>query len=249
MTFVPQAELTTAQQQGLALIPPLKVEADSLIVKTEDQYHDADLILTRIRTAQRTWLEGTSDRKWRGINAIISPIYDGLQGLYDLKNLVLKPLEAMEGSVKDKMKGFKRLEAERIAEERRAKEREAQRLQAAIDEQNRKMAAAKSAPLKAKILGQQMELEQQQKALKKEKPIIVKAAGSAARTTKKPVVVDFGDFVSGIIALWDGENDSIPLDLLIVNPVRLAQMWKDHPEIVAALPGIEIAEEIVIAGR
>lgn len=244
--IVPQTELSMAQKQGLALIPPLQAESDLITVVTEDDYHHADLLLTRIRTAQSVWINGEPTKKWRGIQAIISPIYEGLQGLYELKNLVLKPLESMEESVKEKMKGYKKLEAQRLAEEKRVKAEAARKLQEKIDAEARKLAAAKTVQAKTAIVGRQMTMQAEQKAAKKDKPVAVKAAGSSSRTVKKPVVKDFEAFVRGILSLKD---ETITLDLLQVNAAAFQQLWLAEPELMAQLPGVEIDTDIVIAGR
>lgn len=252
--IVPPSELASAQRQGLALIPPLQAETDLLKVVTEDDYHNADLLLTRIRAAQGSWLNGFGP-KWRGIQAIITPIYNGLQGLYELKNLVLKPLEEMEETVKGEMKGYKKMEAARIAKEKAEKAEAARKLQEKIDAEARKLSAAKTVQAKTAIIGRQVTMQAEQKAAKKDKPVAVKAAGSSSRTVKKPVIKDFEAFVRGVLALKEegdaptGEGMSITLDLLQVNAATFQRLWLSDPDLMAMLPGVEIDEDIIIAGR
>lgn len=247
--IVPQNELADAQRQGLSLIPPLQAETDLLKVDTEEDYHNADLLLTRIRTAKSTWLDGSTAPavKWRGIQAIIKPIYDGLQGLYELRSLVSTPLDKMEETVKEGMKGYKKLEAARVAKEKAVKAEEDRKRQAKIDAEALKLANAKTVQAKTAIVGRQMALQAEQKAAKKDKPVAVKAAGSSSRTTKKPVIKNFEEFVRGVLALKDG--DLITLDLLQVNPAQFQHLWLSEPELMAQLPGVEIESDIVIAGR
>lgn len=243
------AELAKTRTTMLATLPPLQAEVQGLTVTTDEEYQYADHLLTRVRASRAWWLEGDPNpkSKWRGINQIIKPFYEGLQGLYELRTEGSKPHDEMEAYVKGQMKAFKVAEATRLAEERQAKYEEEVRLQKAIEDAKRKEDAAKTVQTRTNIIEKRMNLEQQKRDIEKEVPTAVKAARSSARTIRKPVVKDFIAFVTGIVALADDE--SVPLDLLMVNTTRLAQLWKDNPELVAQLPGIEIESEIVIAGR
>lgn len=244
--IIPPTELASAQKQGLSLIPPLQAETDLLApITTEEEYHHADLLLTRIQAAQGSWLNGFGP-KWKGIQAIISPIYQGLQGLYELKNLVLKPLEEMEESVKGRMRDYKKLEAARIAKKKAEKAEAARKIQEKLDAEARKLAAAKTAQAKTAVVGRMMTLKTEQKEAKKDNPVAVKAAGSSSRTVKKPIVKDFEAFVRGVLALQD---ETIRLDLLQVNADVFHRLWTSEPELMAQLPGVEIETDIVIAGR
>lgn len=249
-TLLPTTELTKTRQQILAMVPPLRSEVDLLTVKTEEDYQTASTLLARILASKRWWLQGDQTGKWKGIDAIIKPFREGLDGLYDLKNDGLKPHELMEGDVKAKMREFKLAEQKRLTDERLAREKEERRLQQEIDAKQARIDAAKTAKMREKLIGQQMEMQQEQKTVTSTKTAPVKAVGSAARTVKKPVIKDFLPFVLGVIALQDGPDDeTVPLDLLQVNPIRLAQMWKNNPDLVAQLPGVDVIEDVIIAGR
>lgn len=251
VTTLPTTELTKTRQQILAMVPPLRSEVDLLTVKTEEDYQTASALLTRILASKRWWLQGDPAGKWKGIDAIIKPFREGLDGLYELKNDGLKPHEVMEADVKSKMKDYKLAETKRLADEKEARDAEARRIQQEIDAKQARIDAAKTPKMREKLIGQQMEMQQAQKTVVSTRSAPVKAAGSAARTVKKPVIKDFLPFVMGIIALQDGRDDEegVPLDLLQVNPVRLAQLWKENPDLVAQLPGVEIENDVVIAGR
>jgi hypothetical protein len=247
-TLLPATELTKTKQQILAILPPLKAEVSLLRVETEEDYQKADALLARIMQSKRWWVKGDAEGKWKGIDAIIRPFKEGLDGLYDLKNDGLKPHEQLEADVKHKMRQYKILEGQRIAAERQAQADEAARLQREIDAKQAKEDAAKTPKMRERLIGQRMELEQQHRAVEQQKPEPVKAARSAARTVRRPVVTDFVAFVTGITTLSQ-EEDGVPLDLLIVNTQRLALLWKENPELVAQLPGVEIQDDVVIAGR
>lgn len=252
MTLLPQTELTRTKQQILSTVPPLRAEVQLIQVETEDDYHRASVLLTRIQTSKRLWRKGdpSPDGKWKGIDAIIKPFKEGLDGLYTLRNDGDQPHDEMEEVIKEKMRLFKIAENKRIAEKQAARDAKEQQLQQEIADKQARVYAAKTPKMREKLIGQQMALEDQHKAVTKTKIVPVKAVGSAARTVKFPAVVDFMALVSGIVALYAvGDTEGIPTDLLMVNPVRLAQMWKDSPDLVAQLPGVEIQEDVIIAGR
>lgn len=251
---LPSTELARTKQQILSILPPLKSEVATLVIETEDDYQRADGLLTRIMTSKRFWLKGDPTGKWKGIDAIIKPFREGLDGLYDLKNDGLKPHTLMEADVKEKMRAFKIREVQEIAEANRVRDEAAAKLQREIDAKQSRVDAAKTPKMREKLMGQQMDLEQQRKSVTRETSAPVKAAGSATRRTRTPVVKDFYALVAGIIAInsvntsTDNET-AIPIDLLQVNTARLMQLWKDNPELVAQLPGVEIEDDIIIAGR
>jgi hypothetical protein len=246
-TLLPQTELAKTKQQILAVLPPLKAEVDLLTITTEEDYQKASGLLTRILASKRWWLQGDqTGGKWKGIDAIIKPFREGLDGLYDLKNDGLKPHEEMETDVKAKMKVFKLAEAKRLADEQAAREAEDRRLQAEIEKKQAKEQAAKTVQTRERLIGQRMELEEQQKTVVRTKAAPVRAAGSAARTIKKPVVTNFRAFIMGILAL---EDETITIDLLAVNEKSFGHLWLSNPELVAQLPGVEIQTDVVIAGR
>lgn len=246
----PTAELASTKKEIMLMLPPLRAEAHVLMVKTEGDYQKADGLLTRILTSKRWWLNGSTEpnSKWRGIDAIIKPFREGLDGLYELKNEGLKPLEEMESAVKVKMRAFKVAEGQRLAEEKRQQQVAAAKIQREIHEKQERENAAKTVKMRERLISERMELESKQKEVQKTTLAPVKAARSSARTVKKPVIVDFAVFAAGILALSQGEG-GVPLDLITADLTRLARLYKDDPALVAQLPGVEIQDDVVIAGR
>jgi hypothetical protein len=253
-TLIPQTELQKTKQQILTAVPPLRAEVDLLEVKTEEDYQKASALLTRILTSKRWWLHGDPTGKWKGIDAIIKPFREGLDGLYDLKNDGLKPHDDMEADVKAKMKIFKIADNKRIADEREAKEKEQRRLQQEIEAKQARVDAAKTPKMREKLIGQQMALQDEQKVVAKTKTVAVKAVGSSSRTVKKWVVSDLYAFVQGLIALHESDvsnetADLLSIELLQINDARMNALFKSNPDLVAQLPGIDVIEDVIIAGR
>lgn len=251
--IVPASDVAKARQEVLSLVPTLKAQVETLVIKTDEDYQEADLLLSQIRLGQHTWLEGPKvpnpKSKWRGINAIIAPIYEGLQGLYSLRNEGSAHFDEMEETTKAKMKAFKLVEKERVRLEEEVKRKEQERLQREQDKKAQQLAAAKTAPARERIIERQMEIKQEIKEVKKTKSVTVKAAGSTSRTVRKPLIDNFRVFAEGILQLTESEDEAGLMNLLEANQTALNSLWKEQPDLVESLPGVIIHEDIVIAGR
>ena len=241
------SDLTKVKEKMLLYVPPLRAAVDALAVGTPEEYHEADSLLTQIRLRRSLWLDGPEDdtnpKRWKGINAIIKPFYEGLQGLYELRNTGVKPFDEMEARVKKEMKTFKIREAEQLAAELKARELEQQRLQKEIEKKAKQEEAARTEQMREKIIAQRVQLEQSVQEMKKEKPPLVKGAGSSARTVKRWVISDLAAFVAGT------QDGSVPLSYVQPNKVAIEELWKSHPDVLAGLPGVTIEQDILIAGR
>lgn len=242
--IVTEETLVKQRQQGLTILSPLKLAAKSLIVRTPEQYAEADSLLIRIKGAKKSWTER--------INPIIEPIRAGLDLLYGLRSDIVTPLEELEKQVKDSMKTFKVEEAKqlRMAEEVRAKELEDLR-RAAIEKEARE-AVARTKQLRERLAAQRAVLEQSLATKEQEAPPEpIKAAGSGTRTTKKWRLNPdnphaFFDLLEYL--LLDSHEDLTAL--VEINSTQMDAFFRlEKPNVGEWLPGIEVFEDITIAGR
>lgn len=254
--IVTEETLVKQRQQGLTILSPLKLAAKNLVVKTPEQYAEADSLLTRIKGAKKSWTER--------INPIIEPIRAGLDLLYGLRSDIVTPLEELEKQVKDSMKAFKVEEAKqlRMAEEVRAKELEDLR-RAAIEKEARE-AVARTKQLRERLAAQRAVLEQSLATKEQEAPPEpIKAAGSGTRTVRKWKVVDMIRLIDHISdkywAVTDVQVDSAERGtqedltaLLTVDTTQMDAYFRlSKPDVGVGnwLPGVEVWDDIVIAGR
>jgi hypothetical protein len=238
-TAVPVAA-KTAKTEGLALLTPLRTEADRLIgisgIYTADEYLSADALFGRIKQARKTW----KDRMER----IIRPIRLGLDELYSLNREVDAPLAKLEDAVERKMVAYKQ------EERRQLQAAENERLQREQAEQRRlaeiaaKEERAKTDAMRAKLAEQRQAVEERLAEQAAEpQPEAVSGFHSSLRTKKVPKVANNLGFIGGVA------EGVIPADCITINMVRLRAYYKDDPETVASFPGVVIVDDDSIAGR
>lgn len=231
----PPVIITRTKEDGLALIPPLRADVERLTITSAAEYHTADGILARIRAARSAW---------RGrMEKIIRPIRSGLDELYKLDRDVDKPLESLEKTVKQEMAAYKLEEGRRIQEEQDAIDRETERLRRQIAEQAAKEASARTTQMRERAQQKRVELEEQEADVILAAPEPVKAAQSSTRTVQKWRVVDPLKFFAAI-----GEG-MLPAECGSVNVVEMNKQFKADPEGMKAWPGVEVFDDIIIAGR
>jgi hypothetical protein len=248
------ADIHKIKQEGMQLLTPL-APARALRVVTATDYLDADEWLGRVRNARLKW-KSMVDPVKAPLDRIAADTKLALQGVKNLTAAVDGPLESMELGIKESMRQFKLEEQRQLRaaeEEQRRLEQEQQR---AIEEAKRKEAAAKTAPMRAKLAAARETLETQaaQTAAVDLNPV-VKGASSASRSVVKPTVTD-------LHALLDAMQDYQPLagmyrmgvppvSLISVEMVQVAinKLYREQPGVVASWPGITITDDIIIAGR
>lgn len=232
--------LLQERKEGLSLIAPLKSKVTATEVTTADQYTEASLILTQIQQAKAKWLSR--------INPIIEPIRSGLDLLYDLRKDIVDPLEELEASLKKSMKAFKLEEARLLREADERKAADEARLRQQIAEKEAAEAKARTKAMTSKILDAKARLQQAlAESQHKAAPEPVKAVGSTSRKKMKWRVIDLSAFLYYVLNSREEDLSSlIRVDETQLNAFfRLAkpqagQQW---------LPGIEVYEDIDIAGR
>jgi hypothetical protein len=228
--------LIKARSEGMGLLSPLKSEVLSLEIQDEEGYQMADILLSRVMTARKTWLGR--------INPIVKPIYDSLQLLYALRGDFDDPMKEYEAAIKGKMKTYKLEEARqlRIAEDARLKKIDDDRR--AAEEKQAKADAAKTKGMKQKLETQAAALIQNAEILEVGGPAQgATATHSTVRSKKKAEVTDLVALLKGIIA------GKVPDDLISINQVELNSAYRIDAEEVASWPGITIVDDINISGR
>lgn len=242
--IVPESTLVQQRQQGLALIGPLKQSVSSLVVKDNEDYEHASSLLSRIKGAKAHWTER--------INPIIEPIRAGLDLLYGLRKDIVDPLEDMEAQVKTAMKTFKVEEAKQLRAAEEAKAKQEAELRRLADEKEAKELQARTKPMRDKLAQQRAELEQRLATSKAaEAPAPIKVSGSSTRTVKKwrlspnsPVA--FTELLNYILT---NKLEDITA-LVTIDPAQMDAYFKIcKPDVGEWLPGIEVYEDISIAGR
>lgn len=241
---VPNAELVRARKDGTAMLVPLGSDVADIQVTDEHSYVLADGVLTRILVAKKNWLGR--------VDPIIKPIYDALQLLYALRKDVLQPLETYEVAIKGKMRTYKLQESKRIREEQEAQALELERLRKEAELKEQRAAQAKTHQMRDRLETARAELEQKRAELEqKAPPAPVKAAGSSARGRKIAKVGDDRKLAEAILKgqVKLGEDTVDFEDLFYIQISSLTAAYRLDPDAVSKWPGIEIVDDVVIAGR
>ena len=258
-----QEDVKKVKTEAVAVISPVLSAAAQITIVDNATYSLADMFLKKIKTARRS----IEDK----LSPIIEPIRKGLDELYALKRELDAPLTSAENEIKSKMKSWQLAEARRVAEEEAArrrederlraeaaaKERAAERLRIEAENKQRQADAARSADARqaAERAAEQLRERQEAQAMESRQleleaeaaravPIaqVAKAASSSARKVKRWRITDMEKFILSV-AMGD-----IPQDAVLVNEVAVNRYFKSV-EVVAGWPGVEVYDDIVIAGR
>lgn len=245
MSAIPQTTLIKVRKEGMEAIHPLQAAVSSLTIANEDDYKRADELLSRIQMARRWW------------SSKISPIIDPLKQALKSAKEALKGAEALEdeygaplleyfNATKEKMKQYKLKERHRLYLAEVAKEAEVARLKKLDEEKAAKLQAATTKGIQSRVMSQRAELQQQIADVEaKVQAPPIKAVGSIARSHKSVKVVDLAAFLNYVV---NGE-DVLPTELIEINQRALNECYKAAPDAVAKWPGVEVVDDIIIAGR
>lgn len=241
-----QQDMTTERKEGLMLVAKMRPLVNSLVVKTAEDYLEADELLAKIRGGRSTWKARMAK--------ILTPLkesqdaakkaYKSAEILYDE---IDSPMLQIESSIKQLMANYK-VEERRILQ---AAEEESRRQQAEIERQLREKEAAeakaKTPAMTSKIMEAKARLQQALSDKKSEgTPKAVKASASTARTTKKYRITDMEAFIKYIGSGVDPDLVS----LLEINKGQMEAYFRlQKPEVGNWMPGTEVYEEINIAGK
>jgi hypothetical protein len=259
----PNLELIKAE--AVQTINPIVAAARGLTITDDKGYNLADAFLAKIRTARK------SDVFTR-LRKIIDPIRAGLDELYAVERGIKEPLDEAEKQVKSKMRAWQLAEQERVRKEEEARRRKQEELdrqerirQREIErlerekqeaEERAQQARTRAARLAAQQQADELQRQQDEAAETQRKadalaaavvvaPIAqpVKAASSIVRKTSKVRVTD-------IVKLAEAVGKGlIPETMIQIDQVQLNLMFKNNREWVSEWPGVEVYEDVEIAGR
>lgn len=225
----PRVDPQAMKQEALTIIQPYADAVDTLTIESEDEYHAADLLKAKIRSARKMWTAR--------IEKIIRPIRQGLDELYELSRDGDRPLGVLEDKVTDAMKVYKVKELQAA----RAVERERERLQAEADAKLKAAETAKTPQMRGRLQTAAARVQQQAQTIQAPAPVF--AEHSSVRPVKKVRIISHGAFLKGIV---DGY---VPADCIDVLQGKLNAYLKDDPEGMAAWPGVEVYDDVQIVGR
>ena len=229
-------DLVRTKKDALIQSRPLLTQATALLVVDEPSYIAADDLRSKIKASRKVF--------WDRITKAVTPAYQALQELYSIRNDLTKPLDDADVVITDKMKAFKRIEAERVREEERRRELEAAKLREQAAEKLRREETAKTTQMQAKLAMQREALEEKAEEVETRPIETVRAANSGTRTVTKIRVVNKMALLKAIVA------EDLPLDLVDVDMAVLNQMIKQLDKETAVQVGCEIYEDVqVVSGR
>jgi hypothetical protein len=234
--IISQAQITAAKVESRRTVEPLVEAAAELKISDAASYQAADFLLKRVRIAKRAIEEK--------LNPIIEPIYQGLQSLYKLRKELTDPLEKADADIREGMSVWQMAESRRIAAEAAARREEEDRLRREAEEKQRKIDQAKSESARKLLAKQALVLESKADAVAAvpvEAP--TQAVGSSVRKVWKWRVASMRKLIQ---AVADGR---VPQEILAVDTTVIGKYFRDDPASLSHYPGIEVYEDIVIAGR
>lgn len=234
----PKIDLVKARTEGLTILSPLQKRMSALQVKTETDYLLADQALGEVDGAIKAWLSK--------VDPPISHIRQGLDLLYELKNSVWNPLKDLKADIVKKMKGFKEEERRLLREAEEGRQREAERLRLEAQALLAKEEMAKTKARQNQLIEQIAEVEQQIAEVEQapaEAP--VKGAKSSTRYPLKCRVTDLGLLMAHILESPEDLTSLVEVNISQLDALRRLQ----QAPIGNWLPGVEVFEDIQIAGR
>ena len=259
----PNLELIKAEADQT--ISPIVQAARGIVISDDKSYNLADAFLAKIRTARKSDV-------FARLRRIIDPIRAGLDELYAVERGIKEPLDEAEKHVKGKMRTWQLAEQERVRKEEeaqrrkqeeldrqeRARQREIERIEQEKADAERRAQEGRTRASRLQAQQEADDLQRQQdeaaEAQRKADAIAaatvaasivqpVKAASSVVRKTSKVRVVD-------IVKLAEAVGKGlVPETMIQIDAVQLNLMLKNNREWVREWPGVEIYEDVEIAGR
>jgi len=273
VTPVKPTQFVAARTKGLQLLATLQPISIERIVSIDspEGFLQMDAKLAAIRNARAQWklaldpIAGPLERAIQKQKEALAEAKKAGEGVRQLEAEVGDRLDMLERKAKQLMADYKQREQRRIADEKREKERKAQAL---IDEANRKRlqaASARTPQLKARLEQQRAELEAQAEEVSEQSEEVtpVKGASSTTRTQQKVRVVDPMKFLAAVKSyeptagvydmahppLMTTDRNGEPTPLVEIVSARLNDLFREQPGVVASWPGVEVYDDITIAGR
>lgn len=264
-------EMVKRRAEGMMLVTPLKAPIAALTIRSEEDYLNADALLARVKTARATWalkVDPIRDPILRAIDELKL----SLAGVKALDEEVDTPLAMLEGDVKQKMKDYKVLEAAQIRDRQRLQDEAARKLREDAAKKLIAETAAKTPQMKAKLAEARANLETQAQIIElpSRETTPIRGVSSTVRTVPKVRIKDVAAFLAGLASYAPVAGvykmGTPPLTLLTVHTMRtgeqvregsaldkmeaeMAKIFSTQPGVVASWPGVELFDDVIIAGR
>ncbi len=232
------------ERKGLALISSLQGEVEALQVKTAHDYLTADELLGRVRSGRRKWLLEMAPiiDPAKETVAAAKKTLKGAEALFDKFDA---PMSAMETGIKQEMREYKLEEQRQIQAAAEERDRAAMKLRQEAAQKALLEAKAKTNPMRERLAQARQALEQQAtETEEQEAPAVIKGASSTSRKVKKWRITDFQTFVTAA-----GNGKVVPISMVIVNDFEMNALLRHDPATLASFPGVEVYDDVVIAGR
>lgn len=235
-------DLVKVKVQGTKLLTPLQREVQSLQVTNAEEYIAADEMLTGIKRARAQW-EAL-------VEPVLKPLREAKTAADKLKREVDAPLAQLEEQVKGHMRHFKLEEQRQLAEQTRIADAAKAKLAQQDEELANRELKARTSQMRERLARQREQLQTQVETI--ETPVEVKGE-SQARKVKKARISNLAAFLRAAAdemeeppAMAGAASYPLMVDSIVVS---LVDAFRQNPEGVAKWPGIEVYEDIVIAGR
>lgn len=235
------ASLVKVAVEGTRLVSPLKDAVEELTITSSEDYTGADELLAGIRRARKTW-----DEK---MEPILSPLRSAKTAADALKREIDRPLEVLEGQVKEKMRDFKVQEAAEIAREQARIDAAQQKIQRQLEDASAKELAARTKQMRERLATKRQELEEQAEEVAAEAPVATKAAHSGVRMVPKWRCSGNKETPSLFIILMAILAGQIPPEVVMLDHSFINRQHLNDRTVMANWPGFELYDETVIVGR
>jgi len=234
-------QLIKVEGKGSRLLAPLSEAVADLDIRDDATYQEADELLAGIVRARREWKE---DPGMYGTSAKLGTIplqKQALDQLYDLNRRIDRPMEELEGKVRQAMRAFKLAEQRQLAAAEAKAEQDRIRLTEQLRETAEREQSAGTSKLRGRLAQTRERLESQIEQIEEEAPAPVQAAHSATRTVKRwRQTGKLQDILRAVLA------GKIPIDAVTVDEAAINGRYRAD---VGSWPGFEEYTDVVIAAR
>lgn len=267
----PNPEMIKKRAEGMTLIAPLRPKVVSLNIQTEEHYLLADALLSEIKTKRAIWATKVDPIREPILKAI-EELKLSMAGVKALDDEVDSPLAMLEADVKQKMKDYKVLEAVRIREAKQLQDESARLLREEAQKKLLAETAAKTPQMKAKLAEARANLETQAQIaeMPTHETTAVRGVSSTSRTVQKVRIKDLDGFLNSLASYQPVAGvykmGVPPVTLLTMHTKRdgeqvpegsavdkieaeIAKIYSTQPGVVASWPGVELYDDVIIAGR
>lgn len=267
----PNPEMVKKRAEGMTLITPLTPKVLALHIQTNEDYLLADALLSEIKTKRAIWATKLDPIRIPLLKAI-AELKLSLEGTKSLDAEVDGPMGELEATVKRHMVDFKIEEARQIRERQRLQDETAKVIREQAEQKRVAEQKAATPQMKARLAQARADLETQAQIVESqtEETTPVRGVSSTVRTQQKVRVANVGLFLTALKAYAPVSGvyrmAAPPLTLLTMHTKRdgeqvpegsaidkieaeITKIFSTQPGVVASWPGVELFDDVIIAGR